>query len=73
MKHYDEKPKKELALLTSPTDDLTEYSLAAQLFLDESLSMYNLQRLMNKIDEALIQGDRATFMELSKQYRDYLN
>lgn len=73
MKHYDEKPKKELVLLNTPTEDLTEYSLAAQLFLEESLTMYNLKRLMEKIDEALIQGDRETFMEISKQYSDLLN
>ncbi|MFZ3589481.1 IDEAL domain-containing protein [Bacillus sp. DJP31] len=73
MKHYDEKPKKELVLLTTSTEDLTEYSLAAQLFLDESLTMHNQRRLMNKIDEALIRGDRESFMELSKQYSNLLN
>ncbi len=73
MKHYEENPKKELVLLTTTTDDLSEYSLAAQLFLDEVLMKHNLKRLMNKIDEALIRGDRETFMELSKQYSNLLN
>ncbi|WP_246944000.1 IDEAL domain-containing protein [Bacillus pinisoli] len=73
MKHYEEKPKNELMVVSTNTEELTEYSLAAQMILEKSLNKFNVQRLMQKIDEALILGDKETFYELSKKYTQLLN
>jgi uncharacterized protein YpiB (UPF0302 family) len=73
LKHYEEKPKNELMLVSTKSEDVTEYSLAAQLILDKSITMFQVQRLMKKIDEALLQGDKKAFLEFSKQYKKLLN
>jgi uncharacterized protein YpiB (UPF0302 family) len=73
MKDYDKNPKNELMVIQASSDALTEYSLAAQVFLDQSLLMFQRQRMMEKIDEALLQGDKKAFLNLSKQYNELLN
>jgi uncharacterized protein YpiB (UPF0302 family) len=73
LKHYEEKPKNELMVVSTNPEEVTEYSLAAQMILEKSLTKFNVQRLMQKIDEALIQGDKETFIALSKQYNKLLN
>ncbi|WP_456275703.1 IDEAL domain-containing protein [Bacillus sp. AK128] len=73
MKHYEEKPKNELMVVSTNLEEVTEYSLAAQIILEKSLTKFNVQRLMQKIDEALVQGDKQAFYELSKQYNRLLN
>jgi uncharacterized protein YpiB (UPF0302 family) len=73
MKDYELNPKNELMVVSTSSDDLTEYSLAAQIFLDQSLLMFQRQRIMDKIDETLQQGNKEEFLELSKQYKDLIN
>jgi uncharacterized protein YpiB (UPF0302 family) len=73
LKQYEENPKNELMLVSTKSEDVTEYSLAAQLILDKSITMFQVQRLMDKIDEALMQGDKKAFLEFSQQYKELLN
>ncbi|WLV25496.1 IDEAL domain-containing protein [Aciduricibacillus chroicocephali] len=48
-----------------------EMKLTARLILDELCQSWNKARLEGMIDEALISGDRDSFMELSEKYREY--
>jgi uncharacterized protein YpiB (UPF0302 family) len=73
MKDYDKSPKNELMIIQASSEELTEYSLAAQVFLDQSLLMFRQQQIMDKIDEALQQRDKEAFLVLSKQYKELVN
>ncbi|KAA0548147.1 IDEAL domain-containing protein [Bacillus sp. BGMRC 2118] len=73
MNQYEKDQKNELMIIPSSNEEQTEYTLAAQVFLDQSLQMFQQEQLMKKIDEALINGDKKTFLQLSKQYKELLN
>jgi uncharacterized protein YpiB (UPF0302 family) len=51
-----------------------EYSLQLQatLFLDEQCFKFNKAHLNNQINNALLNHDVETFLELSKLYRHYI-
>ncbi|WP_044893948.1 IDEAL domain-containing protein [Bacillus alveayuensis] len=44
------------------------YEHAAQLVIERALFQYQKNQLMKQIDEALIAGNKALFLELSSQY-----
>jgi uncharacterized protein YpiB (UPF0302 family) len=48
------------------------YEHAAQLVIEQSLFQYQKNQLMKQIDEALIAGNKALFLELSSQYNQLL-
>ncbi|MBM6617657.1 IDEAL domain-containing protein [Bacillus suaedaesalsae] len=73
MNQYEKDQKNELMIVPASNETQTEYSLAAQVFLDQSLLMFQQEQLMKKIDESLLNGDRDTFLHLSKQYKELLN
>lgn len=73
MNQYEKSQKNELMIVPASSDELTEYSLAAQVFLDHSILMFQQKQLMKKIDEALIKGDKESFILLSKEYNELLN
>ncbi|PTL40357.1 ReoY family proteolytic degradation factor [Alkalicoccus saliphilus] len=53
---------------SSEEDVVTD--LLAEMVLDEAVRLHRLKNLEVRIDEALAQKDRSTFLELSKQYSE---
>lgn len=49
-----------------------EMSLQATLLLDHLCYTWNKQRLEQRLNAALDQGDKETFLTLSEEYRHYM-
>ncbi|MFD1735591.1 IDEAL domain-containing protein [Bacillus salitolerans] len=73
MSQYQQEPKNELMIVCDHTEDESEFSLAAKLILDQSILIFNRQRLMKQIDKALERGDKKEFLELSRRYTQLLS
>ncbi|WP_096154866.1 MULTISPECIES: IDEAL domain-containing protein [Bacillus] len=50
--------------------DMTKEERAAQLVVDQSIFSFHKARLMKEIDNALTEGNKPIFLELSKQYNE---
>jgi uncharacterized protein YpiB (UPF0302 family) len=60
----------EMTLISQPNEQENLYEQAAQLVIEQALFHYEKERLMKKIDEALISRDEPLFLTLSAQYNE---
>jgi len=67
-KHYPQ----EGIIIFSQKREPNGYEHIAQLILDNALFQFQKEKLMKKIDDSLINGDKVQFLHLSAQYKKLL-
>ena len=67
-KHYPQ----EGIIVFSQKREPNGYEHIAQLILEEAIFQFQKEKLMKKIDDALADGDKARFLQLSAQYKNLL-
>lgn len=60
-------------LIEEFSDSIITIADMAEVILDQSLYLSKKKNLMNEIDQALIQGKKELFMELTNQYNVLLH
>ena len=53
-------------------NDMTKEERAAQLVVDQSIFSFHKAKLMREIDNALTEGNKSIFIELSQRYNELL-
>ncbi|ANB59941.1 IDEAL domain-containing protein [Anoxybacteroides amylolyticum] len=53
-------------------EEKSSYGPLAQMILEQAIFLYQKNKLMEKIDEALVTKNKELFLELSAQYNELL-
>jgi uncharacterized protein YpiB (UPF0302 family) len=69
---YEKQYPQEGMIVFVKKEEPNGYEHAAQFIIEQSLFQYQKKKLMEKIDEALIAGNKSLFLELSSQYNKLL-
>ncbi|MFS0861293.1 IDEAL domain-containing protein [Fredinandcohnia sp. 179-A 10B2 NHS] len=67
MDHFNKEQKNEVIVITTTLEE-EMYEKAAEMVLTQSQASFQKVKLMQQIDESLLNKDKERFMELSKQY-----
>ncbi|NMH73218.1 IDEAL domain-containing protein [Bacillus sp. RO2] len=70
-KHFSFQPEQSVSNFKS--FDMTREEKVAQIIVDSSVFQFHKNRLMNEIDQALGDGNRQKFQNLSNEYNTLLN
>ncbi|KPB03401.1 IDEAL domain-containing protein [Bacillus sp. CHD6a] len=70
-KHFSFQPEQSVSNFKS--FDMTREEKVAQIIVDSSVFQFHKNRLMNEIDQALGEGNRQKFQNLSNEYNALLN
>ncbi|MCH1623967.1 IDEAL domain-containing protein [Ferdinandcohnia quinoae] len=69
MNHFKKEQKNELIVIPNALEDDEElYEKVAEMVLYRSQISFQKEKLMERIDQSLINRNKEAFMELSKQY-----
>jgi uncharacterized protein YpiB (UPF0302 family) len=69
---YEKQYPHEGAILFNQTEEKNSYGPLAEKVLERAIFQFQKQKLMEKIDEALVARNKALFFELSAQYNELL-
>jgi uncharacterized protein YpiB (UPF0302 family) len=69
---YEKQYPHEGAILFNQTEEKNSYGPMAEKVLAQAIFQFQKQKLMEKIDEALIARNKTLFFELSAQYNELL-
>jgi uncharacterized protein YpiB (UPF0302 family) len=69
---YEKQYPHEGAILPSQMEEKNNYGPLAEKILQQAIFQFQKQKLMEKIDEALMTRNKPLFLELSVQYNELL-
>ncbi|OAT73530.1 IDEAL domain-containing protein [Parageobacillus thermoglucosidasius] len=69
---YEKQYPYEGAILFSQMEETNSYGPLAEKVLEHAIFQFQKQKLMEKIDEALMSRNKSLFLELSAQYNELL-
>ncbi|WP_449539838.1 IDEAL domain-containing protein [Ferdinandcohnia sp. Marseille-Q9671] len=72
MDHLNKEQKNEVVVISEMPDEEI-YEKVAEMVLKQSQASFKKERLLQQIDQSLIDRDETLFMELTKQYNMLLS